>query len=281
MTQRRLAARALVLVVSASCSEPPRSLPCTVTDWSSPPLQVRRTSYWYDSAGRQVGSAFDEDADGKPEQVDVFVLDDRGLATARIRLGPGTSERTSYDDAARPTRRVLVENGRVLVTTDFVYDDARLVRATDRLETTTYHYDDRGNLRSERSTANDGRLRAEIEHDYDTAGRRTESRITMPVPGSENPSRQRVRYILDDDGNVNEEISEVDGELTNRSTYLYDRSGHRIAARAWDASGALVQIDATVFGPDGEPISEMRYNLAQGSTSQRIYGNSCRGHAVR
>jgi YD repeat-containing protein len=291
MTARHVPRMTLAFVALASCSEPRSSPPppeaappapavfagpCAEIHTAAPPPRTRRVDHLYDRAGRRIATVVDEGADGAPETLDVFVFDRQGRETARIRVGPGTSERTAYDAAGRPASRVIEEGGRRVSRTEFHYDDTgRLASATSDLESTSFEHDDRGNLRSERSTADDGRLRGEIQHDYDGAGHRTETRFVEPVPGSPQPTVRRVRYLRDSHGDLVDQITEIDWAPAGHTTHTHDGAGHRTLTSVFDASGTLVETTRTRYDAAGNPLAETAEHLRLGSTSETSYDYAC------
>jgi len=210
---------------------------------------VSQTSY--DRLGRVV-QTMDAAGGKRSTTYDAF---DRQLTTSDA-LNNVT--RYAYDTAARSITVTTPEN---VVTTTLMTRNGQVLSVRDgnaNTNTTSYHYDDNGNLLDVVTAA------GSVIHQYDAANRLV---LTRDANGTE------VTYTYDA---ANRQLSRtVDEQGLNLCTcYEYDAQGHVV--RVTDPSGVIT---TTEYDLDGAKVSQT-YD-AGGAKLKTVYTNDERGQVVR
>lgn len=173
----------------------------------------------YNDGGNLLGFA-DYNYDGTLHRRDVFIYGGSG----------GVKEKASFDAAGFMFEKQMFDpNSAGRPVSDYMYQQGGSVNWT-----TTWQYDDKGNLIGTRT--------------QDSSGNLIESQTFNPA------------------GQVVEQEGYRDGALGDRRTYIYDEDGNRLEYSHYDAAGSLIE------GPKDPARSLYRYDLTGHLLEAMDYG---------
>lgn len=145
-----------------------------------------------------------KDQEGQVTGLDEFSYNERGLVSEHRRVSEETSEHfkmvTRYDKEGRKSSEALYdEDGDLQTMTRFEYNEQGILISTSlesasKKNTTTYTYDERGNLLGQEEVNEEGHQVVWVEHSYDEGGNLTGTVVFINGRNISQSQHYELRY---------------------------------------------------------------------------------------
>lgn len=219
----------------------------------------------FDTNGNVVREIWDQEADGKPDDITEYEYDERGHKTRDIwdKDADGKPDEITeykYDKRGHKTREIWDQDA------DGKPD---LVRK--------YEYDERGNMTRESVESANGKIDLITEFEYDERGNMTRAIWDY---GADGKPDEITKYEYDERDNLTREIQDnnVDGKPDYITENEYDERGNRTRMVLADGDGEILAVNEVYSSvnyiekepepkPEPEPVSMQKEPLHKEPTS--------------